>query len=106
MPNILTKKRYNKSIKLEKIMSKNRVYALKSFTQNKNLETVHDGYLMFPSEEKADSFLEICKVVTKQQNNSHYEKHEFVDINDFIANKVETQRNFFVKDISQYLQPL
>ena len=87
-------------------MSKNRVYALKSFTQNKNLETVHDGYLMFPSEEKADSFLNMCKSVAKQQSNSNYEKHEFVNVNDFIANKIDTQRNFFVKNISQYLQPV
>ena len=85
-------------------MSKNRVYALKSFTKNKELEPIHEGYLMFPSEEKADSFLNMCKVITKQQSNSHYEKYEFVNVSDFIANKVDTQRNFFVKDISQHLQ--
>lgn len=83
---------------------KNTVFALKSF-KNLNKEFIHDGYLLFPNETKAESFLEMCEVMNKKVKTCHYEKHEQVEVNDFVTNKVNTQVNFYVKMLEQH-QPV
>ena len=80
-------------------MSKNNVYSLKSFVI-KNDTPVLDGYLLFPNEEKGDTFLKMANLSNNYWGpKSYYEKNEFVQVNDFIFQKFNENKSFFVRSL-------
>lgn len=81
--------------------NKNLVFGLRSF-KKEGAEFTRDGYLLFPDEEKALSFLNLCDNINKNGKTCHYEKFTWVKVNDFVGERVHVQKHFFVPDAEAY----
>jgi hypothetical protein len=83
------------------------VFALNSYTttepsdfssrsNKKEMTFVPQGFLLFPDEAKADTFLELCDSLNKVTKTNHYTKHGYVKVDDYAAGRVEAQQNFYI----------
>lgn len=77
------------------------VFALQSFRKLEHGDFVKDGFLLFPSESKAQSFLDMCEMINQRQKSCHYEKYQSVEVNDFVTSRVNAQNNFFIRSLEQ-----
>lgn len=87
--------------------NKNLVFGLRSFkpvdTNTTPVEFSPDGYLLFPDENKAMSFLETCEVINKRGKTCHYEKFTWVKVNDYIGERINSQKQFYVQEAEAYI---
>lgn len=83
--------------------NKNLVFGLRSF-KKEGVEFTRDGYLLFPDEDKALSFLALCESINQngKGKSCHYEKFSWVKVNDFVGERVHVQKHFFVPDAQAY----
>lgn len=93
--------------------NKNVVFALNSFTteeplnfsnhgKGKDIVFIEQGFLLFPNEERADAFLELCEIMNKVKKTNNYTKFSYVEVSDFVAGKVDTQHNFYVSSSNAF----
>lgn len=79
---------------------KNMVFALHSYNP---ISLQRSGYLLFNDELKADYFLDICKGMNEKKIVCHYEKYQYVRVNNTIASKVELKNQYYVNDVNRCL---
>lgn len=85
---------------------KNTVYALRSFAKTiyepTSLEDFKEnGYLLFKTQEKAMSFVDMCEKMNQKKLISRYEPHEHVQVDDFIYEMVQKSSSFFVTNLKK-----
>lgn len=94
---------------------KNIVFALNSFISNVpagfSVNTnapeaifTPQGYLLFESEERANSFLEMCDRMNAVRKSSNYTKHGYVEVDDFLAGRVAAQKHFYVNTVGERVE--
>jgi hypothetical protein len=81
--------------------NKNLVFGLTSFKQVDST-FVPDGFLLFPDEDKAMLFIDLFNSLTAQAKTSHYEKFTWVKVNDYVGDRVNSQKQFYVKEATAY----
>lgn len=88
--------------------NKNIVFALQSH-KNTSTDKINpifekEGFLLFTDESKAESFLEMCEQINNNKGfkTCHYEKVSYVKVGDFVADKVFSQKNFYVAEVTPY----
>ena len=93
--------------------NKNKVFALNSFTTNSptpyfqhhsdvNLVFTKQGFLLFVDEDSADRYLEMCDRINLVKKQTDYSKYGYVEVSDFVADKVNTNKQFYVTKITDY----
>jgi hypothetical protein len=85
--------------------NKNVVFAIRSFIKNTQDQFEHNGYLLFPEEAKAMDFLELCENLNKKEKVCHYEKYTWVKVNDYVGDRVNQQKQFYVSSVEIYEMP-
>lgn len=85
-------------------LSTHTVYALKSYKKTidtpQTLEDFqHDGYLLFITQHKAESFLEMCEQLNSRKLCTRYEKYDHVSVSPFIYEKVQKNNSFYVNNL-------
>lgn len=91
--------------------NKNMVFALHSYTTNsknlyfndsikEDLIFTQQGFLLFQDESKAETFLSLCERFNSRKKLCDYSKYGYIEVSDYIANRVDTQQNFYVKKLS------
>lgn len=99
--------------------NKNMVFALNSYTVKLDItRSTHDyaysttsykefepcGFLLFPDEEKADIFLQLCENMNKVNKQSDYTKYGYIEVTDNLADRVEQNRQFYIGGLTNNLK--
>lgn len=88
--------------------NKNIVFALQAHknTSKDNTNPVFEkeGFLLFPDENKAEEFLDMCEAINtnKGYKTCYYEKFSYTKVSDFVGDKVHNQKNFYVGKAEAY----
>lgn len=82
--------------------NKNIVFALQSFNKTENGEYEKNGFLLFPDEAKAMDFLQTCNDMNRITKMCHYEKLTWAKVSDYIGERVNQQKQFYVKEVEMY----
>lgn len=62
------------------------------------------GYLLFESEERANTFLEMCERMNTVKKTSNYTKYGYVEVDGFIAGRVAAQKHFYVNTVGEKVE--
>lgn len=83
-----------------------KVFVLESFIR-KNGQDVKDGYLLFPSPEKAANIIEVCESALKDETirpfsengQAFYKAKDWIVATDFYGNQVQQRGSMFVRKL-------